>query len=73
MARHRSTLDLLGPGLTLFAGPDWAGPADDRESSPPVRVERLDELSARALGLGPSGWLLARPDGHPVTLRNAGV
>jgi 2-polyprenyl-6-methoxyphenol hydroxylase-like FAD-dependent oxidoreductase len=71
VARHRSTLDLLGPGLTLFAGPDWAGPADDRESSPPVRVERLDALSARALGLGPSGWLLARPDGHPLALRNA--
>ena len=26
VARHRSTLDLLGPGLTLFAGPDWAAP-----------------------------------------------
>jgi hypothetical protein len=68
-----STLDLLGPGLTLFAGPDWDGDAHHRESGPPVRVERLDELSARGLGLGPSGWLLARPDGHPVTLRNAAV
>jgi 2-polyprenyl-6-methoxyphenol hydroxylase-like FAD-dependent oxidoreductase len=68
-----STLDLLGPGLTLFAGPDWDGDAHHRESGPPIRVERLDELSARGLGLGPSGWLLARPDGHPVTLRNAAV
>jgi hypothetical protein len=66
-----STLDRLGPGLTLFTGPAWIGPVGTAPSTPPVRVERLGELPARALGVGRSGWLLARPDGHPVALSNA--
>ena len=66
-----STLDLLGDGLTLFTGPDWAGSEpSDRYGLPPVTVERLDAISARALGLTASGCLLARPDGVPVSLRN---
>jgi putative polyketide hydroxylase len=66
-----STLDLLGDGLTLFAGPDWDGSAPDADAvSAPVTVERLDAIAARGLGLSPTGYLVARPDGHPVTLRN---
>ena len=66
-----STLDMLGEGLTLFTGPAWAGSAPPAGSgSPPVAVQSLDAISARALGLGAEGSLLVRPDGHPVALRN---
>jgi 2-polyprenyl-6-methoxyphenol hydroxylase-like FAD-dependent oxidoreductase len=69
--RPVSTLDLLGPGLTLFAGPAWAGPAEaERPGSPPVTVERLDAIAARGLGLTTEGCLLSRPDGHPIGLSN---
>jgi 2-polyprenyl-6-methoxyphenol hydroxylase-like FAD-dependent oxidoreductase len=66
-----STLDLLGDGLTLFAGPDWDGtvPASDADS-PPVTVRRLDAITARSLGLAAAGQLLARPDGYPIALWN---
>ena len=66
-----STLDLLGPGQTLFAGPDWDGVVPDRQGdSPPVAVQRVDAITARGLGLTPTGSLLARPDGHPLGLWN---
>ena len=66
-----STLDLLGDGLTLFAGPDYAGAAPEADpGAAPVAVERLDAIAARALGLTPAGSLLARPDGYPVALWN---
>jgi hypothetical protein len=68
---HVSTLDLLGDGLTLLAGPEWAG-SEQRAGawSPPVTVERLDAISARVLGLSAAGSLLTTPDGHPVALWN---
>lgn len=61
VAPGRSTLDLLGPGLTLFRGPeaDWYPPAPEA----PVTEHRLDAITARAIGLGARGALLARPDG----------
>ena len=64
-----STVDLLSPGLTRLAGHDWdgAGP-DPAGSGPPVTVERLDAIAARALGLATTGSLLVRPDGRPVAL-----
>ena len=66
-----STLDLLADGLTLFAGPDYAGAAPEADpQAPPVAIERLDAIAARALGLTPAGSLLARPDGYPVALWN---
>jgi putative polyketide hydroxylase len=69
-----STLDLLGDGLTLFVGPDWAGTVESSlAGSPPVSVQRLDTLTARSLGLNATGSLMARPDGHPVALRNSQI
>jgi 2-polyprenyl-6-methoxyphenol hydroxylase-like FAD-dependent oxidoreductase len=60
----RSTLDLLGPGLTLFLGPD--APHPDTTPGPPVEVVRLHGITALALGLGLRDSLLVRPDGVPV-------
>ena len=62
---RRSTLDLLGRGLTLFTGPDRSD--SDRSVAPtPLTVRRLPAMTARALGIGPRGSLLVRPDGVPV-------
>jgi len=63
--RHRvSTLDLLGPGYTLFSGPE----RDQCEvpAHVPVVARRLDVITARALGIAPAGALLVRPDGVPA-------
>jgi 2-polyprenyl-6-methoxyphenol hydroxylase-like FAD-dependent oxidoreductase len=64
-----STLDLLGPGLTLFIGPAssaWRAAAARVRSAAPLHVHELDALTAAALGVPGDGALLARPDGHPV-------
>jgi hypothetical protein len=66
---RRSTLDLLGPGLTLFAsrGADrWAAAAEVVGAPPPLAVRRLEPLAARALGVAGRGALLVREDGAPV-------
>jgi len=66
-----STLDLLTEGLTLFAGSGCDEcPQSNQAGSPPVTVERLDAIAARALGLSTAGSLLAGPDGSPVGLWN---
>jgi 2-polyprenyl-6-methoxyphenol hydroxylase-like FAD-dependent oxidoreductase len=57
---RRSTLDLLGPGYTLFAGP---GAVVAPRGSAPVAVQALPAIAARALGIQPGGSLLVRPDG----------
>jgi 2-polyprenyl-6-methoxyphenol hydroxylase-like FAD-dependent oxidoreductase len=62
-----STLDLLGPGLTLFAGPGSA-PWKTPSGGPPVTVRRLDAITARAIGIRGHGGLLVRPDGTPARL-----
>jgi 2-polyprenyl-6-methoxyphenol hydroxylase-like FAD-dependent oxidoreductase len=54
-----STLDLLGGGLVLLAGPDGAG-----WSAPDVTTHVIDaDGFGAAYGIGPSGAVLVRPDG----------
>jgi putative polyketide hydroxylase len=62
---RRSTLDLLGPGLTLFTAPGFHDVVP-REGRPPLSVQPLDHLTATALSIRPGGALLVRPDGVPV-------
>ena len=65
--RRVSTLDLVGPGLTLFTGPD--GPAHEPPpTGPPLAVHRLDEVTARAIGIRDRTNLLVRPDATPAAL-----
>jgi putative polyketide hydroxylase len=64
-----STLDLVGPELTLFTGPE--GPSDHVTPDPvyaraSITTRRLPEVAARGLGIGPRGFLLVRPDGVPA-------
>jgi putative polyketide hydroxylase len=66
--RRVSTLDLVDTGLTLFTGPDTPAPPAVAGAAPPLTVRVLDELPARALGLGRDGALLVRPDALPVAL-----
>ena len=69
-----STLDLLGPGLTVFMGPDggaWEAPNGVASDRIPVAVHRLDPIAARALGLRGGDALVVRPDGTPPRQRPA--
>jgi 2-polyprenyl-6-methoxyphenol hydroxylase-like FAD-dependent oxidoreductase len=74
-----STLDLVGPALTLFVGEDaaaWRTAAALLWRSVPVDVVGLPRSTSHALGLRQSaGALLVRPDGVPVArwYRIAGV
>ena len=65
---RRSTIDLVEPGLTLLVGPDVQTTYDGPTPSgrPPVTTTVLPLHAARALGLGPSGAVLLRPDGVPI-------
>lgn len=61
-----STLDLLSNGFALFAGPGddrWLRSDLHEQTSAPVRVERLDEQAAAAVGIEAGGAMLVRPDG----------
>ena len=73
--RH-STLDLLGPGLTLFTGPQqviWQTAAACLPGSVPLAVRSVDAVTARAMGFHDGGALLARPDGVPAGWLPPGV
>jgi 2-polyprenyl-6-methoxyphenol hydroxylase-like FAD-dependent oxidoreductase len=64
-----STLDLLGPGLTLFVsdvGSHWDDAVAAHGGRVPVTVRHLDPFNARALGIRGRGALLCRPDGVPA-------
>jgi len=68
-AGRLSTIDLVGAGLTLFLGPAgerWRAAAASLPTVVPWAVHRLDAVTARGLGIGPRGALLARPDGAPA-------
>jgi putative polyketide hydroxylase len=67
--QRRSTLDLVGPGLTLLTGPDghaWAAAAATLATPFPLTVHTLDPPAATALGVGADGAVLARPDAQVV-------
>jgi putative polyketide hydroxylase len=73
---ERSTLDLLGPGLTLFAAreePAWEQAAAALGMRVPVAVRILDPVAARAVGAPGGAALLARSDGTPVGIVPAGA
>uniref|UniRef100_UPI0015F0FA61 FAD-dependent monooxygenase n=1 Tax=Streptomyces sp. WELS2 TaxID=2749435 RepID=UPI0015F0FA61 len=59
----RSTLDVCGEWFTLFTA-DPARRSPPRAAPWPLRVAPLSAGHADALGLGPHGTLLVRPDGH---------
>jgi putative polyketide hydroxylase len=63
----RSTLDLLGPGLTLLTGPiaePWA--AATTAPPYPFDVHPLDPSTATTLSIAPDGAVLVRPDAQIV-------
>ena len=67
--RPVSTLDLVGEGLTVLAGPGdprWADAEAHHRGPAPVAVHMLDAGTARALELAPNGAMLVRPDGREV-------
>jgi putative polyketide hydroxylase len=75
-ADRDSTLDLLGTGLTLFAGRDgsaWDTAAAALATRLPVDVRLLDPVAAGAIGAAGRAALLVRPDGKPAGVLPAGA
>jgi hypothetical protein len=67
--QERSTVDLIGDGLTLLAGPSdprWLRFARYFKPNAPLNVHVIDARTSEALGLQPTGPLLARPDGREL-------
>jgi putative polyketide hydroxylase len=67
--RPRSTLDLLGPGLTLLTGPGglpWTAAAATLDTPFPLTVHTLSRSTATTLDIGDDGAILARPDAQVV-------
>jgi putative polyketide hydroxylase len=73
---NQSTLDLLEPGLTLFAArdqPAWLSAASWLLARVPVAVRLLDAVAARAVGATGGAAVLARSDGTPVGVVPSGA
>ena len=73
---ERSTLDMLEPGLTLFAArdePGWRSAAASVAARAPIGVRLLNPVAARAVGAPAGSALLARSDGTPVGVLRAGA
>jgi hypothetical protein len=73
---ERSTLDLLEPGLTLFASHDesgWEAAAACLRSPVPVSVRLLEPMTSRALGAPAGSAVLTRSDGAPVAIVRSGA
>ena len=70
--RRLSTLDLIGDGLTLLAGPGddrWLNTASELTTRAPVTNHVLDAATARLLGIPRGGAALYRPDGRRLRHR----
>ncbi|MFE4922299.1 FAD-dependent monooxygenase [Streptomyces sp. NPDC056661] len=70
-----STMDLLGPGFTVFTGPaglQWRKAARECGELVPMNTQDVGKVAVAALGVRGSGALLVRPDGMPVALWPAG-
>ena len=79
-----STLDLVGPGLTLLTGPGgeaWLGAASAVAEGLPfpldvysvgTELDSRDGVFCERFGLGSDGAVLVRPDGHIAWRREAG-
>lgn len=65
LAPGRSTVDVLGPGLTQFVAPDPGGLDALDGVRIPVTTVALDAFAAQAIGVPPGGRLLVGPDGRP--------
>jgi putative polyketide hydroxylase len=64
-----STLDLLGAGLTVLAGPEepgWTEVADNLGTHAPVTAHVVDAQVADTIGIPRGGARLLRPDGRQV-------
>ena len=59
-----STLDLLGEGVTVLAGPN--AHAQLRQHEVPLAMRIVDQATADALGIGADGLVLVRSDGLPI-------
>jgi hypothetical protein len=73
---ERSTLDLLGTGLTLFAGRSgsaWSAAVASLGARVPVDVRLLDPVAARAVGAAGDAAIVVRPDGKPAGVLPAGA
>ncbi|MFI6132870.1 FAD-dependent monooxygenase [Micromonospora sp. NPDC051141] len=71
-----STIDLVGPGLTLFTGQsagDWLSAASAVRDEIPIAVRSLDASAAQAVALKDGDALLVGPDGRPIARWQAHV
>ena len=67
--QQTSTIDLIGDGFTILAGPSdphWARFAGFIPARAPIHVHNVDAATADALDLPPTGGLVTRPDGREL-------